>query len=420
MFKHYLPIDYICIDIANCVGTQGDFKGDKELFEDRIKWVKENFNQLEDYIDVAEDKPLYIKAVKALRDSVAGNPIGHLVALDATCSGIQIMSAITGCIKGADATGLVSSKRADAYTDVTKAMNNILQLKGLTGIVVPRKDVKRAVMTSGYGSTMVPKEVFGEGDLLAVFYQAAFNVAPAAFELMSDLLDTWQADALAHNWVMPDNFHVNIKVMQSKEVRVEVDELNHTTFTTNIKINEGSKKGLANVANVIHSIDGYLLRTIIRRCSFVQSKVEASVLAITAELMARQSGSTTKGELDAELENMLNIYQYSNMLDVSIIDYITTSNIGHVPNNLLVKLNATLNKMLELGSSPVLTVHDAFRAHPNHCNAVRYWYKECMAELAESTVLQFIVSQIVKQPVQYVKKSQNLAGLIRKSNYAIC
>lgn len=158
------------------------------------------------------------------------------------------MSAITGCIKGADATGLVSNKRADAYTDVTAAMNKILTLKGMNGIVVPRNDVKRAVMTSGYGSTLVPKEVFGEGDLLATFYQAAFSVAPAAFELMSGLLDTWQADTLSHNWVMPDNFHVNIKVMQSKEVRVEVDELGHTTFTTHIKINQGSKKGLANVA----------------------------------------------------------------------------------------------------------------------------------------------------------------------------
>lgn len=147
MFKNFNAIDYICIDLANCVGTQGDFRGDKELFEDRIKWVKDNYHQLESFIDVAEDKPLYIKALHALRQTVLGNPIGHIVRLDATCSGIQIMSAITGCHKGADATGLISNKRADAYTDVTAAMNKILQLKGLTSIVVPRNDVKRAVMT---------------------------------------------------------------------------------------------------------------------------------------------------------------------------------------------------------------------------------------------------------------------------------
>lgn len=81
MFKKYLPIDYICIDLANCYGL------DKLLFEDRIQWVKDNFNNLEDFIDTAEDKPLYIKALHALRASVLGQPIGHLVALDATCSG---------------------------------------------------------------------------------------------------------------------------------------------------------------------------------------------------------------------------------------------------------------------------------------------------------------------------------------------
>ena len=411
MFKSYSAIDYLCIDIANCYGL------DKELFETRIQWVKDHVNQLEEFIDEAEDKPLYLKAVHALRETLLGTPTGHLVALDATCSGIQIMSAITGCVRGADATGLVSEKRADAYTDVTKEMNSILKLKGFTGIEVPRPDVKRAVMTCGYGSTLVPKEVFGEGDMLATFYQACNTIAPEAFKLMSALLDTWQPDALSHNWVMPDNFHVNIKVMQTKETRIEVDELGHSTFTTYVKVNQGSKKGLANVANTIHSIDGYLLRSLIRRASFNEFKVRQALELITS------TGATLYEQddvCDAELENMLNIYQYSGMLDVSIIDYINPSNIGYVPKELLYKLVDTLKRMLELGSSPVLTVHDAFRAHPNHCNAVRYWYKELLAELAESNILQFIVSQIVGHEVRFIKKSNKLPEMIRNSNYGIC
>ena len=421
MFKQFNALDYLCIDIANCVGTQGSFRGDKELFEARIQWVKDHYNSLEDFIDVAEDKPLYIKAVHALRETMLGKPTGHLVALDATCSGIQIMSAITGCVRGADATGLVSDKRADAYTDVTKEMNAILKLKGFTGIEVPRPDVKRAVMTSGYGSTLVPKEVFGEGDMLATFYQACNAIAPEAFKLMADLLDTWQSDALSHNWVMPDNFHVNIKVMQTKETRIEVDELGHSTFTTYVKVNQGSKKGLANVANTIHSIDGYLLRSVIRRASFNEVEVSSALSAITIVLLERANGKATEAVCPSDdLQNMLTIYSYSKMLDTSIINYIDADNIHSVPTELLVKLSATLSKMLELGSSPVLTVHDAFRSAPWHCNAVRYHYKEIMAELAESNILQFIVSQIVKQQVKFIKKSNNLANLIRESNYAIC
>lgn len=415
MFKSYSAIDYLCIDIANCYGK------DKWLFEQRIQWVKDNYPMLEMIADQAEDKPLYIKAVHELRQVVQGHPTGHLVALDATCSGIQIMSAITGCVKGADATGLVTSKRADAYTDVTKQMNTILKLKGFNQIEVPRSDVKRAVMTSGYGSTQVPKEVFGDGDMLATFYQAANTIAPAAFELMSALLDTWQPDALSHNWAMPDNFHVNIKVMQSKDVRVEVDELAHTTFTTKVKINQGTKKGLANVANTIHSIDAYLLRSVIRRAAFDVIKMTQAFNDINAELIKRFNGSTSEAEpLSSDLQNMLNIYEYSKMLDVSIVDCLDSQQIGHAPTELLTKLSNTIGMMLKLGSSPVLTVHDAFRAHPNHCDTVRYWYKEIMAELAESDILQFIVSQITKKPVKYIKKSSNLATQIRNSNYAIC
>ena len=411
MFKKYLPIDYICIDLANCYGL------DKLLFEDRIKWVKDNFNYLEDFIGAAENKPQYIKALHALRETMLGNPTGHLIGLDASCSGIQLMSVMTGCIKGADATGLVSQKRADAYTDVTTEMNSILKLKGLSSIEVKRDDIKRCVMTAGYGSTLVPKEVFGEGDLLTTFYQAASAVAKGAFELMPALLDSWQKDALSHNWVMPDNFHVNIKVMQTKETRIEVDELDHATFTTYVKINKGSEKGLANVANLTHSVDSYVLRSLIRRASFDVSKVNEAVKLISNAI---QHSRDTVSTCDEALENMLNIYEYSAMLDVSIIDYINADNIGHVPLALLVKLNATLGKMLELGSSPVLTVHDAYFSHANHCNAVRYWYKEILAELAESTILDFLVSQIVGEEVKWNKPVNNLAELIRNSNYGLC
>ena len=142
---------------------------------------------------------------------------------------------------------------------------------------------------------------------------------------------------------------------------------------------------------------------------------------INAELIKRFNGSTSEAEaLSSDLQNMLNIYEYSKMLDVSIVDCLDPQQIGHAPTELLTKLSNTIGMMLKLGSSPVLTVHDAFRAHPNHWDTVRYWYKEIMAELAESDILQFIVSQITKKPVKYIKKSSNLATQIRNSNYAIC
>ena len=409
--KEYLPLDYLCIDIANHFGL------DKLLFEDRIKWVKDNYAQLEELADKADVKPLYLKAVHELRNVVAGKPTGHIVQLDATCSGIQLLSAMAGCVRGADATGLVSHKRADAYTDVTREMNKILQLRGMSTIVVPRKDVKRAMMTSVYGSTAVPKEVFGEGDLLEVFYSAVAVVAPAAFELMTALLHTWQPYALQHSWVMPDNHHVMIKVLEQKETRIEVDELNHATFTTYVTINQGTEKGVANVANVTHSVDAYVLRSVIRRASFDVNKVQEAYKLLNDSLSA---DADTTEPCDDALQTMLDIYKYSAMLDVSIIDYINEKNVRHVPLPMVIRLLAILTEMLARGSSPVVTVHDSFGSLPTHCNTVRYWYKEICAELAESNMLAFLVSQITGKHVTYVKKSNDLGNKIRNSEYGIC
>lgn len=242
---NYTGFEYLLIDAANSFGL------DKLTFEERIGWGRTNLDQLESLTDKAESAYLFMKSVAAIRKAQQGIPTGHLVALDAVCSGMQIMSAITGCISGARATGLVDpNRRADAYTELTQSMQVILG----SNIHVTRKDAKAALMTSCYGSKEQPKIIFGEDTQeLAAFYQACMEMAPGAFELLQELLDTWQPYALAHAWKLPDGFDARVKVMKREETRIEVDELDHASFTYEYYVNQGSKKGLSNVANVVHS-----------------------------------------------------------------------------------------------------------------------------------------------------------------------
>ena len=79
--KEFNPMQYLAIDIANQFGL------DKVTYEERIQWVKDNINYLEEYQHEAEEPLLYYKAVKALRTAQAGKPIGHTVALDSASSG---------------------------------------------------------------------------------------------------------------------------------------------------------------------------------------------------------------------------------------------------------------------------------------------------------------------------------------------
>ena len=134
--QQFTPFQYMLIAVANTAGH------DKMTYPERIQWATDNFKELE---SVKADEPyLYAKAVKALRDVVAGKPTNNIVHFDAICSGIQLLSAMTGCVEGAKVTGLINTgKRPDAYTSVLKAMQDSL----VTEVNVERADVKQAVMT---------------------------------------------------------------------------------------------------------------------------------------------------------------------------------------------------------------------------------------------------------------------------------
>lgn len=408
--KSYTGIEYLCIDIANNFGL------DKELFEDRIQWVKDNFNELEQLTDqVTEDRLMYIKSVKALRDVLDGKPTGHLISLDSTCSGMQILSALTGCKEGARITNLTGeNKRYDAYTEVTATQNQALKEWGVQGHEVSRKDAKDAVMTSLYGSKATPKEIFGEdGPMIEAFYAAAHHCAPGAFSLLNTLLGSWNAWALSHNWKMPDGFDVHIKVMQSKETRIEVDELGHHKFKTSYKENLGSKTGISLPANVTHSVDAYVLRSLLRRCSY-----NATTL-IRAKALLNKHLNSDVVQSDNE---MLDLYFSTGIVDALWFDLIKQDDqlVKTLPYQLKVQLLELAEKMQQYKPFDVLTVHDAFRVHPNNGDAVRYHYKELLAELADSELLSHILSQLKGRKVKYRKLSKDLSKHIREANYPVC
>jgi hypothetical protein len=406
----YTGWQYLLIDVANNFGL------DKLTFEDRIKWATNELNNLEELTHDADSKPLYIKAVQAVRKAQAGLPSGHMVALDACCSGIQIMSAMTGCVVGATNTGLVNPDvRADAYSTLTEVMNDILDAE----ISVPRKHAKEALMTVMYGSKAKPKEIFGEDTPeISAFYQAAEKIAPGAYDLLQDLLGSWQPYALVHQWKLPDGFTARIKVMQKKEARIEVDELNHASFTYEFYENEGSKKGLSNVANVVHSVDAYVLRSMHRRCNY-----DIEIVEIAAAYISEVLGGSMEFGVNPSSDKLLYYieqYKRSGMADIVILPYINSvEDAASLSNDHLKALSQIISTMLPHKPFPLVTIHDAFAAHPNNLNHVRQHYIDIFAEIAQSNILSDILSQIHGAKGSIKKLSTNLSDLIKGSNYAL-
>lgn len=422
MFKTYSPWEWLLIDAANNFGL------DKLLFEERIQWAMEHLSELESLAPKAETQPLYIKAVMAIRKAQKGIPTGHLVAVDGVCSGVQIMSCMTGCEIGAYNTGLIDDNhRADAYSKCTEHMNEALE----AAIEVPRKKAKQAFMTSFYGSKAEPITIFGaDTPELEAFYYAAQATAPGAWELLQDLLASWQPYALMHRWTLPDGFDARIKVMKKidssdSRSRIEVDELDHATFTYEYYVNEGTKKGLSNVANVVHSMDAWVLRSMHRRCNYDRAMAEKAAEVIAAELFNRSCGWELSAVVDEKLYEKINYYkvQYarSTIADIVIMPYLTKETVKLLEQPHLEKLGSIIAGMLQYQPFPLITVHDAFASHANNVNWVRWQYKEILAEIADSDVLVGIMDELHGVTGgEYQKRSNNLGDKIRQSSYALC
>ena len=282
-------------------------------------------------------------------------------------------------------------------------------------------------MTTMYGSKAKPKEIFGEDTPeLSAFYQAAFIIAPGAWELLQDLLASWQPYALTHNWKLPDGFDARVKVMQKKEARIEVDELDHATFTYEFYENEGSKTGLSNAANVVHSMDAWILRSMHRRCNYDREVAEKAAELITMELCNRTVAGTVANQNwipsqpVGKVRYYVEQYERSTLADVVILPYIDEDAVKCLTTEHLSALENILSGMLDYQPFELITVHDEFKSHCNNMNHVRWQYREIMAEIADSEVLNDLLSQIHGVPGTFNKLSFNLAEQIRESEYALC
>lgn len=404
-------IEYVKIAIANAYGF------DKKLFNERIDavdtWVRngllDSTHVLNTLTDEADEPALFTAGVIALKDALEGKPSGFMVGLDACASGIQIMGALIGCETTCRSTGLIDPNvRADIYGAVSDAMSLEFTKEGIS-TQLDRAGVKQALMTHFYGSKEQPKAVFGEDTQeLDIFYDSLDAVAPGAVLVMEHLLAAWQPYALSHSWTMPDGFDVVIKVMEAVDFKVEVDELDHATFTHRIYENQGSEKGLSIAANVVHAIDGMVVREMNRRCNYDEAVLKKAYLMLVDYL----GNVKTATQIAAD---------YTNFVSLRLAEQLATGEIElmQVPLPMLLALGEILVNTLGHNSFPIICVHDEFKAHPNNMNHLRQTYIDIFVELSKSNLLADILAQIHDVPFYNITKYGDVSKLISQSNYAL-
>lgn len=402
---------YLQIDIANNYGL------DKLTWNERLDWFEANKHRLHELIASAADPALYYAGVKAWEAVEAGQPIGYPISLDATSSGLQILAALTGDRSAAELCNVVpfdfgpkaEAERRDGYTVIYNRMIQRMQSLKIPVGNISRDDTKSAIMTSLYGSQAVPKEIFGEGMQLKIFYEIMNEVAPAAWELNEAFLSMWDPDALSNDWVLPDNFHVHVKVMaQEREVVQFLNEPIDTYYMTNRPTKEGRSLG----ANCVHSIDGMIVREIARRCDYNVDKV----LRVMEAAVSDSAGGLGIGRPDDKMVEILwNHFQESGYLSARILDHLDLGNMGMVDKQEILDL---INSLPEKPFK-VLSVHDCFRVLPNYGNDLRKQYNLQLMLIAKSNLLQYLLSQICGRQLKIGKLDPTLYKDIADTEYAL-
>lgn len=289
---------WLKVHTATCYGF------DKANFDTRAAWVDEHMQQIQDAVQYHVDSDFFREAdshwcfyvaAKEILDAIAsGNPetweSGIPVAMDATCSGLQHLSAVMRDPVGGMFTNLLPNngvEKEDIYAgvaaiavaNVQRDRENPEQSMYWSTHGMPRSMAKRPVMTYVYGGTLqsCTEYVFldmrdrGLGALenYSMYKLAAYasrhlrkgieSAVPASAECMRflrSLAGTMPTDT-AMRWLSPSGFPVVQHYAQEDTVRIDLQALGvklvMRTFNDNLMQRNRVVNGIS--PNFTHSLD---------------------------------------------------------------------------------------------------------------------------------------------------------------------
>lgn len=304
---------WLKVKVASCAGH------DKLSFDDRCEWVHRHIDEIkhcvrdplgyhwwcrqDDKGGFEFDDPWGFLAaahelIEALtfvddRDYMSRQPI----PMDATCSGIQILSMLGRDPVGARATNVATgSERQDIYAEVARAVQKLIaedmndddeEVRHLAthwlAEGITRKTVKRATMTTPYGVTQagirqqlvsdgIAEDFKSAGYLKDKIVQGLEGVVESATSIMGYLQDV--AGVLADHqlplvWENPMGSRVVQAYYKEQQVRTKTligGVRYRSTLTQADKDSLHKRKQmLASAPNVIHSFDAALAQTTARK-----------------------------------------------------------------------------------------------------------------------------------------------------------
>lgn len=335
MFQNLTGNEYLMAEIA----CKHDKTYEKATWDERIAHCMDLFkdpSNISKKIKKASNPIGMRAALNAWNATAEDKASGYMISLDACSSGLQILSLLVSCPKSFSLCGGVSDRCVDSYVSIYDSM-------GLHGVLT-RKQVKQAIMTSLYGSTATPEHTFGAN--VDMFYETMEDMAPGAWDLNIGLQELWdQVSGSVYEWVMPDNFHACI---ETKDKELVPFKFLDTDYSVPVKIDARPDfhKGLG--PNLIHSVDGMVVREMFRRCMFNPATTQRVLKAI------HSANHGTDGKSSSIVTELWNNFLQTGFLSVRILDHLYEDTMGLVSSTTILELISSLpDKPFEL-----VSVHD--------------------------------------------------------------
>ncbi len=304
--------EWLAFQVATCYGL------DKATIEERLEWTKSNYNLITRIAnnprgclpewEVAEEPWQFLAAVDEYYHCVMlkdRKTTGLCVAVDATCSGLQILAGLARDRSTAQLVNVLPSDRPqDAYAVVAnKAKTSIPEnLREHWD----RKCVKRTVMTLPYNAkpfsnrtyirdALKEKGIEVDKDdltLMVSSVRAAMNeVVPGPMSVMKWIEDE-VSKAITRGikelvWTTPSGFTVTQRIMKKHVERLQLQLLGrcmmHVATDDTDKVDRARHKA-ATAPNLIHSLDASLLHLSVERFDSPIALIHDSVLCRATDM----------------------------------------------------------------------------------------------------------------------------------------
>ena len=250
MYSKLTKNEWICINIANEAGF------DKLLWNDRVIKGKEIINSyLDGSFEPEKNNYLLIKRLNEVKELLDGSAIQEPnIYLDATASGLQILSAISLDLEAGAKVNIGTKERKDVYSETARLFSEMF------GLEIEREHIKKPLMTYFYNSRKNIEDYFGE-EMAEMFFEMMGEGFKGPQKVL-DIVNKYFEPRKVFEYNLPDmKVSIPVEVSVTEDLKFKDIEV---PFTYKInKADENQWRGL--VPNIVHSLDAWILRYVVKQ-----------------------------------------------------------------------------------------------------------------------------------------------------------